>query len=160
MWYYSTWNKKRYIEEVRNKIHIPPSSILQTWVPCRDIHPPGEEGEGSEASASLQTLVPACLRIRLIPVGQEGSPQAPTNPVPSLTWCLSDPAISCGFCSSGWLPITGLPVGSHKAWHWAHSGSLLAQALWPSGYQLALRNPGSWLGPAGPQEAEWKLSIV
>lgn len=109
-------------------------------------------------------LAPACLHIRLISVGQDGSPQAPTNPVPSLTWCLSDPVISRSFCSSRWLLITGLPVGAHKCRHWAPSGSLLAQALggsipWPSGSQLALRKPGSWLGPAGPQETEWKLSI-
>ena len=43
---------------------------------------------------------------------------------------------------------------------WQPAGSSRRGIPWPSGSQLALRNPGSWLGPAGPQEAEWKLSIV
>ena len=102
------------------------------------------------ASVSLQTLVPACLHIRLISVGQDGSPQAPRNPVPSLTWCLSDPVISCGFCNSRWLPITRLPVSSTNA----GTGLTLA-ACWlkPQEDPMALRLPVSPQRPrllAGP----------
>ena len=90
------------------------------------------------ASVSLQTLVPACLHIRLISVGQDGSPQAPRNPVPSLTWCLSDPVISCGFCNSR----QGCPWGPQSCWSPCQPRSVAAASAASAALTSVPSSPG------------------